>query len=463
MIAGLVMDNGSTASFTSLNMPALRATHARLVLGVERGIPRADSLVIDLDEASSLEFRRSDATRIQKGDAQSTVHVHDGWMSAPHTRIRYESRSWQIEDAGSKNGTFVNGNRVDSETLFDNDVIEMGSSFFVFNAAVPFEPPDESGTRALIPRSHSSALLETYRQLQRVASSSTLPILVLGETGTGKEVAANLIHEWSGRAGEFCAINCAAIPPPVAESLLFGHKKGAFSGATSDHAGLIRAADGGTLFLDEIAELDLTLQAKLLRVLQEGEVLAVGASRAVPVDVRLVSATHADLDRFVSEERFRKDLLARLSGHRATLPPLRERREDLGILMHDLLRRQLARRAQDVELQRSAARAIYAYDWPWNVRELSQAMERSSALRTGNSIGLEHLPPALQNAKFESERYSEPPAAADDEARRAELVGLLTKHAGNVSAVAREMSKARVQIRRWCARFGVDPERFRSI
>ena len=457
------MDNGSTASFTSFNMPALRATRARLVLGVECGVPRAESLVIDLHDASSLEFRRNDVTQVQRADSHLTVCVQDGWMSAPHTRISYDSRSWQIEDAGSKNGTFVNGSRVASETLFDKDVIEMGSSFFVFNAAVPFELPDETGTRALIPRSHSSTLLEAYRQLQRVASSSTLPILVLGETGTGKEVAANLIHEWSERAGEFCAINCAAIPPSVAESLLFGHKKGAFSGATSDHPGLIRAADGGTLFLDEIAELDLALQAKLLRVLQEGEVLAVGASRAVAIDLRLVSATHADLDRFVSEERFRKDLLARLSGHCTILPPLRERREDLGILMHDLLRRQLGARAGGVELQRSAARAIYAYDWPWNVRELSQAMERSSALRTGNSIGLEHLPPALQIARFENGRHSEPPSSADDEARRAQLVGLLTKHAGNVSAVAREMNKARVQIRRWCARFGIDPERFRPM
>ena len=456
------MENGSTASFTSLSLPALRSTHARLVLGVERGIPRATSLVIDLREASSVEFRRGDATQSRLSNSHVTVCVEDGWMSAPHTRMIRDSRGWQIEDAGSKNGTYVNGGRVDSETLFDYDVIELGSSFFVFNAAIPFEPPDESGIRALIPHSYSSALRETYEQLHGVASSSTLPILVLGETGTGKEVVANLIHEWSERGGELCAINCAAIPPLVAESLLFGHKKGAFSGAISDHPGLVRAADGGTLFLDEIAELDLTLQAKLLRVLQEGEVLPVGASRAVPVNLRLVSATHADLDRLVSEERFRKDLLARLSGHRAVLPPLRKRREDLGILMHELLRRQLGARAAEVELERSAARAIYAYDWPWNIRELSQAIERSSALRTGKSIALEHLPPELQRAKFANERHSEPPASVDDDARRAQLVGLLTKHAGNISAVAREMNKARVQIRRWCARFDIDPERFRS-
>ena len=455
------MENESTKSFTSLRMPALRATEARLVLGIESGIPCADPLVSPLHEVDTIEFRRSSVTQARLAGSSLTIQVADSWMSLPHSRMFRNGRGWQLEDAGSKNGTHLNGSRIDSEPLFDGDVLELGSSFFVFNAAVPLQPRLETGLRAILPRSQSSALCETYEQLHDVARSS-LPVLVLGETGTGKELAANLVHQWSQRPGEFCAVNCAAIAAPLAESSLFGHKKGAFSGAVADHPGLVRAADGGTLFLDEIAELDLALQAKLLRVLQEGEVLAVGSNRPTPVDFRLVCATHADLDALVATGRFRQDLLARVAGHRAILPPLRHRKEDIGLLIHDLLAQQLGGAARGVELERRAARAIYAYEWPNNIRELSHAVQLSTALRSGRVISLEQLPPVVQQANFESERRSEPPASADDDTLRARLIELLTRYDGNVSAVAREMDKARVQIRRWCTRLDIDLERFRA-
>ena len=199
----------------------------------------------------------------------------------------------------------------------------------------------------------SRAVLE---RLQQIAPSDAT-VLVLGETGTGKELTARLLHRWSGRPGAFCAVNCAAIPAALAESALFGHKKGAFSGAVQDSPGFIRAAQHGTLFLDEIAELDPALQPKLLRALQEHEVTPVGETASVPVDFRVVAATHENLDELCANDRFRPDLLARLDGHRVTLPPLRYRLEDLGLLMRALSRSTPGQAPAQVVLERGAARA----------------------------------------------------------------------------------------------------------
>jgi two-component system response regulator HydG len=219
------------------------------------------------------------------------------------------------------------------------------------------------------------------------------PVVVLGESGSGKEVVARALHaNGPRRERPFVAVNVAALPAELLESELFGHVRGAFTGATSDRQGLLEAADGGTLFLDEIAEMPLPLQAKLLRALQEGEVRRVGETRTFGVDVRFVCATHRDLRRLVAEGAFREDLYYRLHVLVVRVPPLRERREDVLPLARALLR---AQRRPAAGLSREAEEVLLAHAWPGNVRELENAMLHATALARGGAVRPEHLPDEL--------------------------------------------------------------------
>ncbi|SRR5690554_1783880 len=237
-----------------------------------------------------------------------------------------------------------------------------------------------------------AAMQQVFRWIRKVAPTDTT-VLVLGESGTGKELVARAVHEQSPRRdGPLVAVNCAAIPDTLVEAELFGHEKGAFTGATSARAGLIESADGGTLFLDEIGELPLPAQARLLRVLQGAEIRRVGSSQSRKVDVRLVVATHRDLQRMVEEGEFRGDLYFRINVMQIRLPPLRERGEDLPRLTESLLER-LCRQLHRPPLRLSAAAldAIRHYSWPGNVRELENALERAVILCENDEIGPEHL------------------------------------------------------------------------
>jgi transcriptional regulator with GAF, ATPase, and Fis domain len=320
----------------------------------------------------------------------------------------------------------------------------------------------------------SPDLAREIAKLESVARS-TVPVILEGETGTGKEVAARAIHALSGRRGDFVAVNCGALPATLIEGELFGHRRGAFSGASDDRPGLIRAADGGTLLLDEIGELPAQAQAVLLRVLEAREVLPIGATRPVPVDVRVVAATHRSLDRMVEEGTFRRDLYARIAGYRLRLPPLRERIEDLGLLSGALITRIAPDAAARVALQPRAARALLASSWPGNIRQLEKCLSAAMALAGKGAITLEHLPEAVLSTASDTEgaekgrprRHENDASDASDEgdesdALRERLVALLREHQGNVSAVARATGKARMQVQRWLKRYALDPERFRG-
>jgi DNA-binding NtrC family response regulator len=298
-------------------------------------------------------------------------------------------------------------------------------------------------------------LAEVLEQLKAVAPSK-LAVLITGESGTGKELAANALHSRSGRKGALVAVNCAAIAPTLLEAQLFGHKKGAFSGADDDAPGLVRASDRGTLFLDEVGELSLTAQAALLRVLAQGVVLPVGGTQAVAVDLRVVCATNRDLRAMVEAGTFRADLLARLQGFTIELPPLRERLADLGLLVSTLIARH-APRDTDLRFDPEAARALARWKWPLNVRELDQALASALLLSGGKLIELAHLPPEVRGDGRRVVAALELPA--DEQAFRARLVALLVEHDGNVSAVARLLGKARTQVVRWVQRYGIDPAR----
>lgn len=246
------------------------------------------------------------------------------------------------------------------------------------------------------PLGRSAAMLAVSDLVRRAAPSRST-VLITGESGTGKERVARAIHEYSDRRnGPFLVVNCGALPEPLMESELFGHEKGAFTGATSRHLGLFREAEGGTLLLDEVGELPLSLQVKLLRVLQEKRVRAVGATHEIPIDVRLLAATNRSIELDVSEGRFRQDLYYRLNVIRVELPPLRERREDLVQLVEQFIQKYAAETGKEiVGLTPDAQRALDRYGFPGNVRELENIIERAVALSGGRTIGLGDLPPQV--------------------------------------------------------------------
>jgi DNA-binding NtrC family response regulator len=235
----------------------------------------------------------------------------------------------------------------------------------------------------------SAAMRDVLRRASTIAASSA-PVVIRGETGTGKELLARFIHAHGTRGeGPFVAVNCGAIHAELMESELFGHARGAFSGAIQDHHGLFEEASGGTLLLDEIAEIPLALQVKLLRVLQEGEVRRVGTNRPVSVDVRVLAATHRDLERLVREGAFREDLYYRLKVFVLRLAPLRERPEDVIPLARQVLGRLLG---TEVQICPKAAAALLAHAWPGNARELVNAMRHAAALAQGGTIAIQDLP-----------------------------------------------------------------------
>jgi sigma-54 dependent transcriptional regulator, flagellar regulatory protein len=268
---------------------------------------------------------------------------------------------------------------------------------------------DGGGSGAATDLVGQSAQLQEIRKLiERVAPTDST-ILLTGESGTGKEVIARRIHELSGRKGAFVAVNCGAIPDQLLETELFGHERGAFTGAESPRMGRFELANGGTLFLDEIGDMPKTLQVKLLRVLQERCIERLGGSKSVPVDFRLIAATHRDLLRSIEEGSFREDLYYRLSVFPIEIPPLRERKDDIEPLIEEIVERIRRKHGVIVDLTADARQAISEYSWPGNVRELANLIERLAVIHSGRRIAASDLPwPVMPDA---GETAGELPAA----------------------------------------------------
>jgi two-component system response regulator PilR (NtrC family) len=259
-------------------------------------------------------------------------------------------------------------------------------------------PPRDSDAQGLIGASSS---IEKVRSMVTKVARSQAPVHISGESGTGKELVARMIHDAGPRSdGPFVPINCGAIPTELMESEFFGHKKGSFTGAVGDKIGLIQTAEGGTLFLDEVADLPLHMQVKLLRVIQEKAIRPVGEATELPVDVRILSATHRDLNQLVSEGRFREDLYYRINVIELHVPPLRERGEDVLILAHHILSRLAANQGlAPPHLTKAAQTALLNYKFPGNVRELENILERALTLCVGDSIDVDDIQLRAQTEK----------------------------------------------------------------
>lgn len=305
-------------------------------------------------------------------------------LSRHHARVEQSGPSWLLRDLGSKNGTWVNGARHDVVPLFDQDVVRLGEWVGVVGRG----DSNETLLFGEVAPSWCAGPVTLRRMVSLRAKAKTdIPVLICGETGTGKEVVARAVHHLSGRSGEFVALNCAAVPEAMAEALLFGHRQGAFTGAVKDADGVFATADGGTLFLDEIGDLSEAVQAKLLRVLEGGTFTPLGAHRAKRVDVRVVAASQDPLRTLVEQGSFRSDLFARLCGVELSLQPLRERKEEVLELFQRFLRE------RDVHAQPTArfVERLLCYDFPYNVRELVQ-LARALAPERPERLVVEHLP-----------------------------------------------------------------------
>jgi two-component system response regulator GlrR len=307
--------------------------------------------------------------------------------------------------------------------------------------------------------SRSNRMAEVLAEAKLVAASDA-SVLIRGESGSGKELVAQAIHRASPRANKpFVAVNCGAIPENLLESELFGHVKGAFTGAVANHPGLFQAANGGTLFLDEIGDMPVALQVKLLRVLQERMVRPVGASHAVPVDVRILSATHRDLDLAIIDGSFRKDLYYRLNVVALALPTLAERREDIPLLAAHFLARLALKYGRKVNgFAPDAMKALTTASWPGNVRQLHNVVEQVTALAATPLVPLALVQRALRVPSMEVLSYTE----ARTRFERDYLVGLLKITDGNVADAARLADRNRTEFYRLMQKHGLTPGLFRG-
>jgi DNA-binding NtrC family response regulator len=407
------------------------------------------------------------------------VQLSDAKVSGLHCEIRLDERGYRLRDLDSTNGTFVGGMRV-------NDVyLPVGAQITVGGTRLRFEPLGESVEVELSDSDRFGHMLgrsvkmrELFARLAKLARTDTT-VLVTGETGTGKELVAEALHEQSPRAsGPFVVLDCGSIPPNLIESELFGHERGAFTGATSAYAGAFERAHGGTVFLDELGELPLAMQPKLLRVLERKEVRRVGGSSTFEVNIRVVAATNRDLGVEVNRGRFREDLYYRLAVARVHVPPLRERRDDIPLLIEHILTSIPG--GEQSAINQETLDLMMKHDWPGNVRELRNVIERAvllaelpdteAAFRRGAAASVEPSAitrtPSTTAASLDANLIAPIDVTVPFKLAKQDLINeferryigkLLGQHEGNISAAARAAGIDRMSIHKMLHRLGINP------
>jgi transcriptional regulator with PAS, ATPase and Fis domain len=429
-----------------------------LVLEAERPLTGGSRYALEsADEVLIGRIERGSGRQVERraadGKRRLTIRANDRFLSKEHAAFRRQPSGWVVEDLGSRNGVLVNGAPATGTTeLNPGDLISLGRLFFVFDFAEAEESSDFSaedisvepeGLITLLP-----GLSERYARLRQEAPRNTSVTLV-GETGTGKEVVARAIHVASKRSGPYLAVNCGAIPKDLIQSELFGHVKGAFSGATGG-SGYIRDAHEGTLLLDEIVAAPAGVQIALLRTIQERTVTPVGTSRAQPVDVRFVAAAQRPLGDAVEAGEFRADLQARLEAMVFELPPLRERLEDVGIFVAAALKKLGVEEKHNPRLSLQAGTRLLRYEWPRNIRELAQSIDLAWGGAKDGEVSETDLPKPKAESGSPRSHLKE------------QLINHLRAARGNVAEVARRMGRTRPLVYHYLRRFDIDPESFRS-
>jgi transcriptional regulator with GAF, ATPase, and Fis domain len=421
----------------------------------------------------------SDRPLIRIGTAaDNDFVVRDRGVSRRHLEVRKVEGGYMVVDCGSTNGLYVGTVRVREAMLRGKSRLKIGGTVLAIEPAqerITLEPSSDGSFGELV--GSSRAMRELYAKLRRLAPTM-LPIAVQGETGTGKELTARAIHEHSPRRDRaFVTLDCGALPPTLIESALFGHERGAFTGAERAYAGVFERAHGGTLFLDEIGELPLDLQPKLLRVLERGEIERIGASSPQRVDVRIVAATNRDLSEMVKAGKFRADLYFRLAVVPLVLPPLRARKDDIPAIAAAIF----AKHGTDLERMGSRVRslsdgaitALAKHDYPGNVRELSNVLRRAAVFAKGEALLASELPvdPFADKPHWTEEpmhdpelvgaagTFKEAKALLVDRFERDYLRALVERHANNLSSAAREAGIARRHLLRLVEKYQIERER----
>jgi transcriptional regulator with GAF, ATPase, and Fis domain len=469
------VSNGSENPGPEAGSSKPAGTQLMVAHGVEvRRIQKLRVTVVDTPDAAKqgqqFTFAR-DEIRIGQ-DPELDISVDDRSVSREHLSILGGDNGWTLTDNDSTNGTFIGDMRVHRVAVHQPTLVRIGKT------VLRLEPTAEHVEQQLSTQERfgrmigkSPPMREMFAVLEKVAASD-LTVLIEGETGTGKELAAEGLHTVSGKSGPFITLNCGAIPRDLIESELMGHVKGAFTGAVSDRPGAFVSAHGGTLFLDEVGELPLDMQAKLLRVLERREVKAVGSDKTVTVDVRVVAATHHNLAHDSEQGVFRQDLYFRLAVVVVRIPPLRTRLDDMPQLVDhiqgELNRRRLASgQPAHPDLDETALTMLRRYDFPGNVRELRNIVERWSVLGAHAAPGN----PAVRSGVTNQGKSGEPSADVEDallavpyhEAKdawverfeRAYVSAALDKASGNVSQAARDAQVDRRHLQRLMARYEI--------
>jgi two-component system, NtrC family, response regulator AtoC len=443
-----------------------RACYSRAGMSEDSTVPTSDppaavpsSLLLVLSSAQADAIRTASLPArglVSIGrSSECTIVVEDASLSRRHATLRLPELT--IVDHGSRNGTWLGATRMDGETA-----VPIGRPFRLGEVSAVVVRVGALDPRALRERDDelaracagASPIAATYALATKIAPSA-VSVLIQGETGVGKEVLAELIHRRSPRAERpLIKVNCAAFAPTLFESQMFGHERGAFTGAVDTQVGMIEAADGGTLFLDEVADLPLELQAKLLRVLEDRVVVRVGAVQGRRVDVRFITASNEQLASRVDAGRFRADLFFRLAGVTLRVPPLRERRDEIEPLAELFaLRAAVPARAEPPALGAAARAALRAHAWPGNIRQLRNIVERAVLLCEGPTILPEHLdldePPRAAAAEVAI------PDAALDADEPEHLLAALARCAGNQTRAARLLGISRNTLLARLDRFGL--------
>jgi two-component system, NtrC family, response regulator AtoC len=407
------------------------------------------------DLAEVIDLRVGEEVVVGRSE-DAAISIDEARVSRRHARILCSDDGVRVEDLGSRNGTLLNGValRSASRALASGDVIHVGSLEIALGSTAGWDPsPDRASEPAELAVDGmvvaDAAMVRVVRMAQRLAKASGV-VLLLGETGVGKEVFAERIHAWSPRSeGPLVRLNCASLPENLLETELFGHEKGAFTGADRRKIGYLEAAHRGTLLLDETGELPASMQVKLLRVLETKRLCRVGGTEELEIDVRILCATHRDLEAEVACGRFREDLYYRINTFVLRIPALRERPTEVSLLA-ELFARQLteagaAARAKGMpRFDGPAMSALLRYPWPGNVRELKNAVEHAIVMCDGEMIRTEHLPAAVREGAARSSQSDAGGVKGElAELERSRIGEALSKHGGNQTHAARSLGISR--------------------